>query len=229
MKQIDLKVSDDGLFGTPVNEYEKIVPTFVNDIFIEDIINPYWDIFNESHPRLPLTTPQEPNSVVIGELVWQYHNSQRGGWLTVEREPSAIGKSRNNCRQAYQVIDTPKVDGNSELPDIDFNDSNLLNPDNYDDEGNPIKGYYGNSGGEEAVDIAALSFNETHPEMDSWSSFIAGANWQAQQQQVSKSEEVEKILTFLKQRKSFLIQTDSRAFFDVIKEINSLINEFATH
>lgn len=127
--QIKIQVSEDGLFGTPVN------PIIHHGITLREY---KWahKKFADTHPQLPLTTPQIPKSVVMGEVVWQGRDDEETEWITfINKSDVKIAKFLHgySIRQAYGIITQVP---NSELPDIDF--GKPLDPDNYDDNGNPI-------------------------------------------------------------------------------------------
>lgn len=161
--QIKIQVSDDGLFGTPVNKYDAL------DDMMKCID------FHESHPLLPLTTPQIPKSMVMGEEehVWQFKSNLTAEWLDGKSKESVMRLQHLGweIREAYKVI-TPVP--NSE-PKETVDETNL----------NTVACGY--------ADSILLELNSNNTDRNriyqaAKDDFINGANWQAQQQPVSKSE-----------------------------------------
>lgn len=142
--------------------------------------------------ELPLTTPQIPKSVVMGEkeTVWQFKSNLTAEWLDGKSKESVMRLQHLGwqIREAYKVI-TP-------VP---------------------------NSEPKETVEEAAEKYLQKYKYMGGSvikPAFIDGANWQAQQQPVSKSEEkshpiLDNIL---------FIDNASEALYEVIAEGGSEFN-----
>jgi len=121
-------------------------------------------------------------------------------YKTFEEYSEAHAKCNIKTRLAYKPVEVET----EKLPDIEF-DSNVLNPDNYDNEGNPINHFKASSNKVvESVDLkeaAGKSWeynSKTLGEPINPTAFVlgfgAGANWQKQQQGLMSLESVIRLL-----------------------------------
>lgn len=98
----------------------------------------YYD-FEANNPVLSLTEPMEEGTEFFGVEVEQYKSwDDEETWITDTIDGCNEANKLYECetRIAIQPIKEEK-EVPKELPPIEF-DGNLLNPDNYDSEGNPI-------------------------------------------------------------------------------------------
>lgn len=184
-----LKSTADGLKAQPINPHE--YGFYVNLVTNEKTEYEDWAKFDKENPELPLTKPMPGNTVFEGVEVWQaryYHPELPGwgDWLNCTKEHAKWGKDKfTETRRCYQPLEVKEqvreeadnVYGMNEL-DIDkvTNNENVIA---LKKASNPELG----------VEEAAESWLEEQGGAngniapDFIRSFIAGANWQATQQQ----------------------------------------------
>lgn len=191
MTPIPVLVTEDGLHAREVNPYgdkEAVsYDTLIETDNVQEQIHIHaiksaclgWKNFEATVKTYDLTHYCTPGSVINAVLVWQYRlikplNDRE--WETLFKESYALYNSYNEfysfslknnieVREAYQPI--PITDADKIVSDKPK---------------------------EETVEEAALLFNKEHPEMDSWSSFIAGTEYILKQQYNKGVEDAIEIL-----------------------------------
>lgn len=109
--------------GRPVNPHDKYT-------FGSGALSQAWAHFEKDVEKNP--APGIKDGTHMARLQWQYLHPVRKDWNTIS-DSSGDWERTHKIWQAWVL----SPDG-EKLPEIDF-DSNTLNPDNYDNDGHPLK------------------------------------------------------------------------------------------